>query len=376
MIEEILQLRKELHQHPEISGREAATALRIKKFIEEHHNTRIITSLGEKGLAAIYEFSKEGPAVMIRCELDALAIEETNPFPHRSINPGVSHKCGHDGHMSIVAGLIFWLKEQNFSSGKVILLFQPSEENGKGAFAVINDPEFQKLAPDYIFALHNLPGEPVNSIINVQHAFSATVQSLAISLKGKTSHASEPENGRNPALAIAAIINKFSGYNKPQIQNSDFSLLTPVCLKMGTVDYGISPGTAELHYTIRSISEEVMNKLKDHLVKITGEVCQDQGLEYSIDWFDYFPATINDDWCNEQVKKAAEKNGLKLIERNYPLKFGEDFGWFSKDHKVALFGLGAGEDSPALHHADYDFPDELIPAGIKMFGSIIQQILG
>lgn len=375
MTESILQLRKELHQNPEVSGKEAATALRIKNFIEEHHNTTIISGIGGNGLAAIYEFSKDGPVIMIRCELDALPIEEKNTFSHRSLHSKVSHKCGHDGHMAIVAGLIFWLKEQSFKAGKIILMFQPAEENGEGAFAVLNDPKFRGLAPEYIFALHNLPGEPVNSIIVVENVFSSTVQSVAISLNGKTSHASEPEKGKNPSRAIATIINKFSEFNKPDITNSDFTLLTPVCIKMGTLDYGISPGTAELHYTLRSISEEVMKKLKDNLLKIIEEVCKEEGLEFSADWLEYFPATINDDFCNEQVRQAAENNGLKVIERSNPLKFGEDFGWFSKNHKVSLFGLGAGENSPALHHSDYDFPDEVIPTGIMMFRNIIQQIL-
>ena len=168
MISEIKKLRKELHQYPEVSGSESATAQRIKKFIETHHPTTIIDKIGENGLAAVYEFSKSGPSITIRCELDALPIQEENTFSHQSKNKGISHKCGHDGHMAIVAGLIFWIKEQKFKSGKIILLFQPAEETGQGAYQIIEDSRFQKLNTDYIFALHNIPGEPLHlSLIHI-----------------------------------------------------------------------------------------------------------------------------------------------------------------------------------------------------------------
>ena len=120
MIEKLQNLRRELHQHPEISGAEEKTAERIKSFIAQHHPTELIEQLGGHGFAAPYIFSEEGPTVAIRCELDALPITETNDLVYNSQNEGVSHKCGHDGHMTMVAGLIFWLKENHLKRGKVI----------------------------------------------------------------------------------------------------------------------------------------------------------------------------------------------------------------------------------------------------------------
>ena len=163
MISIIKNLRKELHQYPEVSGKEVNTAKRIKAFIEKHHPTEIIENIGGNGLAVVYEFGKQGKTIVIRCELDALPIEEKNDFEHRSTIKGVSHKCGHDGHMAIVAGLIFWLKEQLFTKGKVVLLFQPAEETGQGAYKVLQDKRFQELKADYVFALHNIPKEPLHN---------------------------------------------------------------------------------------------------------------------------------------------------------------------------------------------------------------------
>lgn len=375
MIEKVIKFRKQLHKYPELSGNEHETAKLIEEFVRSNHDTRIIPELGGHGLAVVYDLPEDGPSVMIRCELDALPIEEVNEFSHRSKIPGISHKCGHDGHMAIVAGLILKIREKAFNKGKIILLFQPAEETGEGAYKVLNDPKFRELAPDYVFALHNIPGAPLNSIIRIKNRFSSTVQSLAIYLTGKQAHASEPENGINPATSIAEIVKRFDELNEPDMHKPSFALLTPVYMQLGTRDYGIAAGKGEIHFTIRTSTDEGMKALKGKLLTITEEVCDKQGLQVKTDWFDYFPATENDDECNELITKTADQHNYEIIEREFPFRFGEDFGWFSKKSKAAMFGLGAGIDSPALHHADYDFPDEIIETGINMFTGILENLM-
>lgn len=375
MLEEIITLRRHLHQNPDLSGKEAGTSKIIQEFAKSHSEVEIVSDLGGAGLALIYSFPEEGPTVMIRCELDALPIEEPNQFSHRSLKKGISHKCGHDGHMAIVAGILPWIKTQAIKKGRIILLFQPAEETGKGALQILKDVKFKALKPDYIFALHNLPGEPLNSIITVEDAFSCTVLSFSIQLTGKQSHASEPENGINPAVAISRIITGLNDFRIPDENNPEFALLTPVYLNMGDKAYGISAGKGELHYTIRTRSEEAMEVLKKKILNLVGSICTDEKLKFNIQWFDHFLATVNHAKCNEIIKEAAIKNDYQLITKPHPFKFGEDFGWFSQHTKAAMFGLGAGINVPALHHNDYDFPDEILQTGIDMFTSIIQKIL-
>ncbi|MEH6407928.1 MAG: amidohydrolase [Leeuwenhoekiella sp.] len=375
MLNKIKKLRKDLHQNPELSGKEINTAKRIKAFINAHNPTEIIENIGGNGLAAIYNFSDNGPVVMIRCELDALPISETNTFDHRSAFENISHKCGHDGHMAIVAGLIFWIKKQHFKKGKIILLFQPAEETGKGAKAVLDDLKFEKLKPDYVFALHNIPGEKLHSIILPTTHFSATVCSFSATLTGKRAHASEPENGINPTLALAKIINRLNKLVVAKTSSNHFALLTPIHILMGEKSYGISPGFGEIHYTIRTWNDAEMEILQKKIVSIISDVCSEYKLEFSIDWFDYFPASVNDEFCRNIVMEASKTNKLEIVKRDEAFKFGEDFGWFSKNHKAAMFGLGSGENCPALHHADYDFPEGIIETGMQMFQSIISQLL-
>ncbi|MCG2780290.1 MAG: amidohydrolase [Weeksellaceae bacterium] len=376
MLTEIITLRKTLHRHPELSGQEMDTARRILEFIATHHDTEMITDIGGNGLAAVYHFSDDGPVVVIRCELDALPIAEINQFEHRSVNAGVSHKCGHDGHMAVLAGLAIRLKEKNFKKGKVVLLFQPAEENGEGAHAVLESGVLKNLKPDYFFALHNLPGEETNAVIVVDHFFSASVQSVCISLQGKQCHASEPENGVNPAIAMAKMIDALADLNITDETQDGFALLTPVYMTMGEKAYGISAGSGELHYTLRTWNDEKMEELKTKLSHIVTTVSNEHALQHDISWFDYFPASVNDPKCNELIRKAAAGNGFTVKERPLPFKFGEDFGWYSAQYPSAMFGLGAGLNSPALHHHDYDFPDEITGTGIGMFCGIIDQLLG
>lgn len=374
-IENIKLLRKELHRYPELSGQETETAGRIKKFIEKNHSTKIIENIGGNGLAVIHGFLNNGPTIVIRCELDALPIEEVNDFEHRSLNNGISHKCGHDGHMAIVAGLDFWLKEQNFKNGKVILLFQPAEETGTGALDILNDDRFRELRPDYMFALHNIPGYPLHSIVTIKRNFSSTVQSISIHLKGKESHSAEPEHGVNPALCIAELTQKIDTLNNNDPEKEDFRLCVPIYSRMGVKSYGISAGFGEIHYTLRTRSVEKMEKLKQDLNSILLENCPRYKLSYTTKWFDYFPAVVNDKICYQIIMDTAKTSNYDILRKSTAFKFGEDFGWFSKKYKTAMFGIGAGLQSPALHQANYDFPDEIIETGMTMFKGIIKRIL-
>ncbi len=376
MIERLIELRKELHRYPELSEVERMTAKKVKAFITAHYPpTCVIDNLGGHGFAVIYEFGTGGATVAIRCELDALPILEVNTFSHKSTVNGVSHKCGHDGHMAIVAGLVFWIKEQAFDSGKIVLLFQPAEETGRGAIKVLEDIRFRELNCSHLFALHNIPGVPLHSIVTMVNGFSAEVQSCSVRIEGKECHASAPENGINPALGMAEIITALAALNVHDPVSENFAILTPVHSSMGQKSYGISPAKAELHYTLRTWSAEKMSALKTDLEQVLQNTNKAHDLTYRVDWFEHFPASKNDADCQLAVIAAASENGYSLVKRPYPFKFGEDFGWFSKNFKSAMFGLGAGEDIPDLHNADYDFPDELLETGIAMFASIIGKLL-
>ncbi len=368
------ELRRELHKHPELSGAEHGTAARLHDFIASCGPTEIVEGIGGCGLAAIFAFNKPGPTVLVRCELDALPIQEVNDVEYRSKVDGVSHKCGHDGHMAIVAGLAQNLSENPPPSGRVVLLFQPAEEIGAGAAAVLNDERFNKLEINYAIALHNLPGAPKHSIVCRVGSFSAAVKTAIITLRGKTSHAGEPELGLNPAAAIADILQQTRALERPA-DGEDFTLVTPVHISMGEKAHGISAGEGEMRFTLRAWDNAHLAAAEDALTTIVRAAAEAQSLQYSVDWTDHFAATRNSADIVRLVKQAARNLELNYTDRTEAFRWGEDFGLFTERFTGAMFGLGAGEDKPPLHNAAYDFPDDLIPTGAGMFRSVIDQLL-
>ena len=235
------QIRKEIHQNPELSQREYLTAHRILNYLTKHSNGSV-SSVADTGVIATFESGVEGKSILLRADIDALPIIETNDFDYKSNVHGISHKCGHDGHTVIMLGVARLLSVHPIIKGKVVLLFQPAEEVGKGAEAVLKDHLFQKLQFDFVFALHNIPGIEKNQIILKENTFNANVKSIIIKLHGKTAHAAEPEKGHNPALAIADILHYSEAESNNKPKQNDFFLITPVHINMGEIAYGISAG--------------------------------------------------------------------------------------------------------------------------------------
>lgn len=373
---DILDLRKQLHQNPELSGLEFKTAETISCFLKKYSPDELLENLGNgTGIIAVYHPEKEvNQTIMFRCELDALPIQEINDFEHRSITNEVSHKCGHDGHMSIMAAFAKKLASQRMQQTKVILLFQPAEENGEGAVAIYNDERFKELNPDHVFALHNLPGYDHHDIVVKNHTFTCAVNSIIIKLQGKTAHAGEPDNGDNPALAIAEIITEFDKKIQPDPQKEKFTILTPIFLTMGTEDYGISAGYGEVHYTFRRAVNSEMKDLEEELQNIAIHSAKKYHLQPKISWTQRFSANENNPEAVDFVRQAAKDCQFNLIEREVPFQWGEDFGIFTEHFKGAMFGLGSGKDTPNLHNPDYDWPDEITETGAEIFYKISQLI--
>jgi amidohydrolase len=372
-LKKLVALRHDLHRHPEVSCKEYETQKRILAFLEGLGISHA-QPVGSTGVWVKFEGKEAGKTVMLRGDTDALPIQEINNFTHQSTQPGVSHKCGHDGHTTIMAGVAAQLLKNPPAKGTAILLFQPAEENGHGARAVLDDTQFD-IQPDVVFALHNLPGYPQRKIVIREGSFTAAAKSIIIKLDGKTSHAAEPELGINPAAAIADLITMFQNASQPDLSRDDFALTTPVYIHMGEKSYGVSAGHGEVHYTLRTWHNDVMEKLCEQVAEAVERIAKQHKLKATISWTEEFFANQNHPDAVHMVTEAAKANGLELETRPTPFKWGEDFGLFTEKFRGAMFGIGSGEDCPALHNPDYDFPDALIEPAVGMFTHLIQQAL-
>ncbi|NIP42441.1 MAG: amidohydrolase [candidate division Zixibacteria bacterium] len=374
-LDELLDLRKTLHRNAELSGKEEKTSALIKDYLNIYPPDNVIDGLGGYGLGAIYKSKSEGPTVLIRCDLDALPIPESIDLEYSSQADEVSHKCGHDGHMTIVSGLAQVLHNTRPERGRVVLLYQPGEEVGKGAQWVLDDEKFSQIAPDYVFALHNLPGFPLGQVIYREGTFASASKGLIVELMGETSHAAEPQKGKSPAMAVAQLINGFSAISQFHSALNDAAQVTVIHARVGERAFGTSPGYGTVMATLRSHSDEVMDRISAKCEDMVKGLSKSWNLKTKIQWDEIFPSTVNDSEMVKLIALIANDLGLDKFEQPIPFPWSEDFGNFTDRYKGALIGLGAGENQPALHHPTYDFPDDLIIIGVQLFEEIIRRLL-
>ena len=381
-----IRLRKELHKNPELSNREIDTAVRIKSYFSSLNPSSVIDGIGGTGVAfeyvgsqynpTIHFSSKEHPTLMLRCELDALPIQEINNFEHKSVNDNVSHKCGHDGHMAIISEVGRFLSKNELLNGRVILLFQPAEEIGTGAIKVVQDSLFSNIKPDFAFALHNLPGKPLGEVYVKSGTFNFASQGIIIHLEGVESHAAHPEDGVSPALALCKIIQGLNDLPK-MLENidSEYASVTIISAQMGGANFGTSPGSATVMATLRTSNNDLMDQMYLKAESIINEITISEKIEYGISKEDIFSTCTNTELGFDLVTDACSNANVKCTTINDPYRWSEDFGRLLESAKEgAMFTIGAGVDSPQLHNPDYDFPDELTSIACSVFIELIRKI--
>ncbi|MCK9219756.1 MAG: amidohydrolase [Bacteroidales bacterium] len=372
---QLISLRKEFHHNPEFSGKEFKTAGLIHKFCLQFKPTRVIEKLGKTGLAVIFDSGHPGKTVLFRADMDALPIEEDIEVPYTSSIKSLSHKCGHDGHMAMICGLAFLLHQHPIHKGKVVLLFQPAEEVGKGALQILKDPKFKEIEPDYVFALHNLPGFPRNSICVREGVFALASEGVLVRLKGNAAHAAYPDQGISPLPAVMELIEKVRHLPDHKRCFQKFVQLSVTYAKIGQFGFGTIPGTADLALTLRAELANDLEQLHTKLVSLVAKTATQNYLEESFKRYEPFAPTGNDQESVQVIRNVALRHLFPLIELKEPLRWSEDFGQFTARYKGAIFGLGAGENHSDLHTCYYDFPDEILETGIKMFFGITQDLL-
>lgn len=369
-------LRQHLHSIAEVSGSEANTAQVIRTFLaDEAEPDELHDSIGGHGILATYQGRSKGKHVLLRCELDALPISDLIDADYQSKSEGVGHKCGHDGHMAIIGGVAKLLAAKRPSSGKVSLLFQPAEETGEGARRVLDDQTFQALQPDYCFALHNLPGYEKHRIVVRDWVFAAASVGLEVRLQGQTAHAAHPEEGRSPAMGMAQLIQALSAVPQYYSSLDDATKVTIVNAELGERAFGTSPGQATVRATLRTYNDELLTSLKERCVRIAESIAQTYDLSIDHRWVEPFAATNNAPQAVDVIRKAARTQGFNIKEKENPFSWSEDFGHFTREIEGAMFGLGVGKEHAALHAESYDFPDQVISTGTRMFMQIINEEL-
>ena len=358
----ILALRHELHKNPELAMNENSTKRILMDFLEKNTNLAVI-DCGHWFYASRYiEGTK---AIAFRADMDALPINETLDIPHASKNPGVSHKCGHDGHCAALCG--FGLELENLVQKRsVYLIFQHAEEIGQGARECSNILRERSISE--IYAFHNWSGWAENSIVFRDGLCQCASAGLTVKFIGRASHASEPEKALNPAFTIAKLITEIESLTEKH-KNKKI-LCTIVNIKLGEKNFGISPADGEISMTLRAEREEDMRTFRNAVVNMAERLAEDNSMSAECSSCDYFPETVSDTECVRKVIWTAKDLGLNFIAMPEAIRASEDFGFYTKQIHGAIFYIGNGENYPAIHTENYDFNDNILETAVDMFSGI------
>lgn len=368
--------RHDLHRHPEVSGEERETARRVVEALRPFAPSKILTGLGGHGVAAVFDSQEPGPTLLFRAELDALPIEEKSEADHRSTVSGKGHLCGHDGHSTILIALATGLSRQAVTRGRVVLLWQPAEEDGSGAAAVLADPRFSELKPDFAYSLHNMPGLAFGTAALKSGPVNCASRGMKIKLSGKTAHASQPETGTSPMAAMSYLMPALTALSHGAPPATDFTLATVTHASLGEKAFGIAPGDAEIWVTLRTLIDDRMAELCEKAEGLVIQAALNAGLEHAISYHDIFFHCENAPEAVADLEAALTSEGVRFDEGNLPMRASEDFGRLRAVCPSAMFFLGAGEKHPALHNPDYDYPDDLTAIGARIFMAVIREKLG
>lgn len=372
---DLVDLRRRLHRHAELSSCELETAAIVDRAIQRCRPGQTWRELGGHGAAYLFKGRDPGPTVLLRADLDALPIPETLKIEHASKTPGIAHKCGHDGHMAMLIGLAASLSAEPLRRGRAVLLFQPAEETGEGAACVLADHRFAEMEPDFALAIHNLPGSPLGHVVLRQGTFNCASVGLVAQLEGKTSHAAEPEVARSPTAALASLLESLPTLPGQLATSDPDALVTITHANLGEPTLGITPGRATLMATLRATSDSTLDALVALAQARLRQAAEAGGLSLQLVPKEPFRAVHNHPQVVGNVAQAAQGLNLPIHWIGRPFRFSEDFAEFTARYPGALLGLGAGVDHPPLHAPTYDFPDALVPIGQRLLRRALETII-
>lgn len=359
-------IRQDLHAHPGVSGHEEYAHDTIVRHLQALHPDALHTHVGGYGVVAYFGTDTASPVVALRADIDALPI---------------GHRCGHDGHTATLLRVAQLIAAHRPADRGVLLIFQPEEETGRGAQKIIDSGVLRQYDIRAILAVHNIPGYPLNEVLLSDHTFAAASSGVVYHLQGRPTHASTPELGINPGLAVAEIVQRMqqlthqNGVSPLTTDHcplpTNLTLSTLIAIRLGQPAFGTSAGDADVMFTLRAFTNDNMQRLLNDAHSMVSEVAQRNGLTMTLELVEPFRATENTPQVVEQLRAIAEKNNRHVTLLQNPFRWSEDFSNYLVHYPGALLGIGAGRQHLELHHPDYDFPDEIIEPTAELLAEYV-----
>lgn len=372
----IIQTRRDIHRHPELGFKEHRTASLIAERLTEF-GLEVKTEVGKTGVTGLLKGNGEGPTIALRADMDALPIQETGDIPYKSVNDGVMHACGHDGHVAMLLGAAEVLSKDPKFNGDVKFIFQPAEEGEGGARYMIEDGALVDI--DEIYGIHLWNYQPFGSIGIKAGPILASADIFDLTINGVGGHGATPHGTHDPIVAAAHLITAFQ-----TIVSRDTNPLDSTVVTVGTINGGynfnIISDTIKMTGTTRAYTEDNRNLIKLRMAEIIAGVEKMFSVKIQLNYEDGYPPTINDSELADHVIKSAKKIAPDGVESPYLTMGGEDFSYYGNHVPACFFFIGSAPDSPQPmsipHHCShFDIDEKALLVGSSVFIQLIEDRL-
>ena len=377
-------LRRDIHAHPELGYQEERTAALIADTLGRW-GIDVHRGLGGTGVVGSVRNGSAARAVGLRADMDALPVTERNTFAHASVHAGRMHACGHDGHTAMLLAAARYLAAHRNFDGTVYLIFQPAEEGGGGARAMIRDGLFERFPMEAMFGIHNWPGLPVGQFALRSGPVFASSNDFRITIRGRGAHAAMPHNGIDPIPAACQIVQAFHtiiSRNRPPLEGAVISV---TMIRAGEAT-NVIPESCELRGTVRTFTIELLDMIEERMRRITKATCEAFATSCEFEFRRNYPPTVNHARETAFTRELlGELVGAENVAEFEPTMGAEDFSYFLQEKPGCYFVIGNGDGTHRsaghgggpcmLHNPTYDFNDELIPLGGSMWVRLAERWL-
>jgi amidohydrolase len=371
--------RRDIHQHPELLYDVHRTAAFVADRLREFGCDEVATGLGRTGVVGVIKGRKPAgngdiKVIGLRADMDALPIEEATNLPHASRNPGLMHACGHDGHTAMLLGAARYLAETRNFAGDAVVIFQPAEEGGAGAAAMIEDGLMDRFGIEQVYGMHNGPGIPIGSFAIRSGPVMAATDSIDIVIEGLGGHAARPHKCIDSVLVGSQLITALQSIVSRSIDPLESAVIS-ICEFHAGNARNVIPHTAILRGTIRTLTPEVRELVEKRIREVVAGVAQITGARIDLEYTPGYPVTVNHaSQTDIATRVAREIAGDANVHESPPVMGAEDFAYMLEARPGAFIFCGNG-NSAGLHHPAYDFDDNAIVFGTSYWIKLVENTL-
>ncbi|TJZ90722.1 amidohydrolase [Paracoccus gahaiensis] len=373
LLPEITAWRRDFHENPELLYEVHRTAGRVAQLLREFGCDEVTEGVGRTGVVGVIKGRTDstGRVVGLRADMDALPILEQTGVDYASKTPGAMHACGHDGHTAMLLGAAKYLAETRNFDGTAVVIFQPAEEGGAGGEAMVLDGLVDRWKIDEFYGMHNMPGMPVGQFSIRPGAMMAAADQFDITVTGKGGHAAKPHSCIDTTLTAAQIIVALQSVVARNIDPLDNAVISVCVVSTDSTAHNVIPQVVKLRGTARSLAPHVRDQLEEGITRVATNMAAAMGATAHVDYQRGYPVTMNDPQATDWAADVARQISGGVDMDMQPMMGGEDFSYMLNERPGAYIWVGNG-DTAMVHHPEYNFNDEAIPAGSSWYAGMVE----